>query len=52
MDVLPAYMSVHHVCMCPWRPEEGTESPGTGVTDGFEPHVGAGNLNPAPEEEH
>ena len=35
MSVLPACTHVHCVQVwCPQRPEEGTRSPGTGVTDG------------------
>lgn len=34
MNVLPGYMSLHHECaLCPWRPEDGTGQPGTGVTN-------------------
>jgi hypothetical protein len=34
MSVLLAYVSVHHVCAwCPQRPEEGTGSSETEVTD-------------------
>jgi hypothetical protein len=44
MCTLPVYMSVHHVCA--WysrRSEESIRSPGTGVKDSCEHHVGAGN---------
>lgn len=37
MGVLPALVSVYH--MCAWsvqRPEEGTRSPGNGITDACE----------------
>lgn len=38
MYVLPAYMSVHHMCFWYlWRLEEGIEFPGTGVKDFCEP---------------
>lgn len=45
MNVLLACMYVHHVCACwcRWRPEEGIESPGTGVTDGMSCSVGSGS---------
>lgn len=36
-----------HVCVCaggPGRPEEGVRSPETGVTEGCEPPLDAGNL--------
>lgn len=37
MSVLPACMYVHHVnAWGPQRPEEGTESPGTGIANGCE----------------
>lgn len=33
-ECLPICIDVHHVCVCcPWRPEEGVASPGTGVPD-------------------
>ena len=40
--------------MCAWclqRPEEGTEFPGTGVTDGWEPLCEFWELNPGPLKE-
>jgi hypothetical protein len=43
MGVLPACVFVCHMCTCPQRPEVDAVSFATGVTDGFEPHVGAGN---------
>lgn len=42
--VLPAYVSMHHVCV--WYPqklEEGIGSLGTGVVEGYGYHAGAGN---------
>lgn len=37
MSVLPACMYVHHVNVWgPQRPEEGTESTGTGIANGCE----------------
>lgn len=44
-----------HVCVwCPWRSEEGTGFPGTGVEDDCGPHVGARKLNlgPLPEQQY
>jgi hypothetical protein len=38
-------MSVHHMhALCPRRPKKGVGSSRTGVTDGGEPPVSAGNL--------
>lgn len=38
MGILLTCMSVHRVCMqCPWKPEKDVGSPGTGVTDNWEP---------------
>ena len=37
-------LSVYHVYVwSQWRPEKGVGSPGTGVTDGCEHYVSAGN---------
>lgn len=44
MDVLHMCMSVHQVhTWYLWRSEENVRFPVTGVTEGFEPLVGAGN---------
>lgn len=43
MGVLPMYMAVPMCAWCLWRPEEGIKSPGTELTDGCEPHMGAGS---------
>lgn len=41
VDVLSSCVFVHCVCAsCPRRPEEGTGSPKSGVTDGLKCHVG------------
>ena len=41
--VLAACVYVHHVhAWCPRR-SEGIRAYGTGITDGREPHIGAGN---------
>jgi hypothetical protein len=37
MSILSAYMFVYWLYVqCPWKPEEGITSSGTGVTDGCE----------------
>lgn len=47
MGVLPACDCVCHVhAWCPWRPEEGAGSPGTGVTGICEPSCGCWEPNP------
>ena len=38
------YLSTTYM-QCPQRPEEGVRSPGTEVTDGFEPPHGCWKLN-------
>lgn len=40
----PAYMNAPHV----WRPEEGVEASGAGVTGGCEPSSGCWEPNPGP----
>ena len=46
MSVLPAHMSVHHMCgECPRRPGEGPGAHGTAVTGGCEPPRGCLELN-------
>jgi hypothetical protein len=42
----------HLYAWCPWRPEEGIRSPGTGVADDCEPLCGYWELNPGPFEEY
>lgn len=43
VDILPACLSVHHMCAkWLWMPEEGTGVPRTGVTDGLICQVGSG----------
>lgn len=38
---LHACMYVPHMCVwCPWKPEEGVRTLGTGITDGCEPLCG------------
>ena len=52
MGALPACTSVHHVSI--WfseQPEEGTESPETGATNGCELPRGCWESNPGPLEE-
>ena len=46
------YMSVHGMhAWRPWKSEDGVEFPGTGVTDGCEPHVHVGiRLDPLKEQ--
>lgn len=49
MDVLPESTSLYNLsAWCPHRPEEGSGSPGTGFTDGYEqPYVcWLSNLDP------
>lgn len=36
------YFACFSICL-PQKPEEGIRSPGTGVPDSCEPHIGAGN---------
>ena len=43
MGILPPYMATTTCMQCLWRPEEGNGYPGTRVTSGCVPHVGAGN---------
>lgn len=43
MSVLPAAVNVYHICAVLTRTEESTGSPGTGITDGCELPLGAGN---------
>lgn len=40
------YISLRYACLCPWKPEEGTESPETRVTDSREPLFGYQEWNP------
>ena len=42
MNVLPAYMSVHHVCSVPTEAEQGICPSGTGFTLVLSHHVDAG----------
>lgn len=35
-------MSMHRIHQCLWKPEQGFESPGTGVTDTVNFHLRAG----------
>lgn len=49
MNVLPACISLHHVCgWYLWRPEESVRSSGKGVTEGYESLCGCWELNPDP----
>lgn len=44
MDIFPTRMFVHQwSAWCQWKPEEGDEFYGTGVTDPGERQVDAGN---------
>jgi hypothetical protein len=40
---LPVCVSVHVLVWCPWRLEESTGCPGTGVTDGYDFSMDLGN---------
>lgn len=54
IDILPACMTVHHMCAgYLWRPEEGTGSPENGRTDSYDVNrdVGAENQTPFSLEE-
>lgn len=52
MGVFLAGMSVQHLCArCLRKPERGVGSPATGVTDGCELHMNAGNQTGGPLEE-
>ena len=51
MSLLPEWMSVHHVCAMPMRPEEGDRFPRTGVTDSVSPPCRCWGLDPGPLEE-
>jgi len=42
---------VPHMCLVPWRPEEGVTHSGTGVTDGSELSRGCWEWNLGPLEE-
>lgn len=37
------YVCVQYECLVPWWPEEGTRHPATGVPEGCEHHVDAGD---------
>lgn len=44
LSLLLAYIHVHHKCaLCPWRPEEATESPENRVGGNSKSHLVAGN---------
>lgn len=46
MNVLPTYMSVHHVYVWyPQRPEEAVRCPGTGVIEDYDLTYGCWELN-------
>ena len=51
MGVLPACVSVHHVCAVPVEARRGCHIPGTGVTDSCELLCGCWELNLGPLEE-
>lgn len=52
MDILLACMPVYNIDMqCPWRSEEEIRSPGIELPAGLSHLVGAGNLNPGPQQE-
>lgn len=49
MFFFPECIGAHYVCArYPWRPEEGTGCPGTGVMDSCEPLCGCWESNPDP----
>ena len=45
IGVLPECILVCHMHAAPMEAEEGVGSPGTGVTDGYEPPYGCWELN-------
>ena len=45
------YMYIPHACLMPAEVRRGIRSPGTGVTDGWEPPCGCRELNSGPLEE-
>lgn len=52
MCVLPTYKYVHHMhTWCPWRSEENVGSPGTIVTDSYEPPYSHWELKSGPLQE-
>jgi hypothetical protein len=52
MGVVLEYISVYHVHVwCPWKPEEGTRSPGIGIIDSCKLWSGSWESNLNPQEE-
>ena len=52
VGVLPVSISVYHLYVwCQWRPDEGTGSPGTGITDSCDLSCGCLELNLGPLKE-
>jgi hypothetical protein len=46
------HVHLYTASVCPWKPEEGVESPGSGVKHCYDPPRGCGELNLGPLQEH